>query len=569
MRPSPAGMGFASESASHSNRSLGLPPGCNVESPVSRLHHRKWEKPLLNAHASSPLQATYDLMEALAALTDDMRTALRKHDFDSVEKLSDKNSELRAQLASSQAKLAQYRVETREEVEVVRQLREFTTKVAEGDRLFRLWKQDLVTYKLFGVKEIRNAVMNIQHLRKAKRVGSLRDAFKGQPAIVVAAGPSRDKQFPLLREYADRAVVFTMNRCVDAFIDQNIVPDFLLVTDSQPAIPKLHLARSNAQTMPTVVSRVSVDPAVFEYDANHRFCYTDGHDHENGVMKLLGLPSFDKLPGMSVAHSSLLMAYHLGCSPIILVGQDLAFTDNRYYAKSDQDDIKITLSDDGKIALTSESPREVEAGIQRGAATEVVDVPGYYGTPVSTSSGMAKMITYYECIMEEIGDAAHVINATEGGAHLKGMEHLPFKEALETYCTDHVDAQATIAEITAAIPAYKTADEARALLTGLEKRIGRVEQLAKSCLKLLPKAETSKKHVQKLKDLYAELGRTQEPLDHLFATVNILDKLDEHLEGVKELDTIASLKRDFRTIQRAAARLRPFPTEALERFRDN
>ncbi len=371
-----------------------------------------------------------------------------------------------------------------------------------------------------------------------------------------------------LLEHADRSVIITMNRCVDAFIGQEIVPDFMLVTDSQPAIPKLHLKDSNAENTPTVVSRVSVSPGVFDYDAKHRFCYTDGHDHENGIMKLLGLPSFDKLPGMSVAHSSLLMAYHLGCSPIILVGQDLAFTDNRYYAKSDKDEINITLSVDGKHALTSASDREVEAGIKRGQATEVVDVPGFYGEPVKTSSSMAKMITYYGCIMEEISEHTHVINATEGGAFLKGMEHLSLREALETHCSEPFDVQAKVAEISASIPEYKSAEEAQELLVGLEKRISRVEHLAKSCLKLVPKVESSRKHLQKLKMLNQQLGKTQEPLDHLFATVNILDKLDEHLEGSKELDTIASLKRDFRTIQRAAARLRPFPTEALEQFNE-
>jgi hypothetical protein len=523
------------------------------------------ERKLLNAQAS-PLQATYSILEELADLTDTMRSALQKHDFNCVEDLSDQNSELRTKLAQSQAQLAGYQIETKDEIEVVRQLRELTSKVAEGDRLFKLWKQDLVTYKLFGVKEIRNAILNIKHLRKAKRVGSLIGAFKGRPAIIVAAGPSRDKQFPLIKEYKDKAVVLTMNRCVDAFIDQEIVPDFTLVTDSQPAIPKLHLARSSAETIPNVVSRVSVDTQVFDYTAHQRFCYTDGHDHENGIMQLLGLPSFDKLPGMSVAHSTLLMAYHLGCSPIILVGQDLAFTDNRYYAKSDRDDISVTLSVDGKVAMTSPSEREVEAGIQRGQATGVVEVPGFYGTPVATSTGMAKQIIYYECIMEEIAGKTQLINATEGGAFLKDMEHTSLREALETYCNETFDAQEIISKVCAEIPAYKSADEAREILEGLERRIARVELLAKSCLKLLPKVEGSRKHLKKLKELYAQLGKTQEPLDHLFATVNILDKLDEHLAGPKNLDTMGSLKQDFRTIQRAATRLRPFATEALAKF---
>ena len=42
-----------------------------------------------------------------------------------------------------------------------------------------------MTYRLFGVKEIRNAILNIKHLRKAKRLKPA-GRLHVKPAIIVA-----------------------------------------------------------------------------------------------------------------------------------------------------------------------------------------------------------------------------------------------------------------------------------------------------------------------------------------------------------------------------------------------
>lgn len=514
---------------------------------------------------TSPLESIHSIMEELADLASVMESALHEHQFDKLDGLAEKNTVLRARLSAEKADLAGFTPETAADLALVRDLRGLTERVAAGDRLFLLWKQDLSTYRLFGMKELRQSLLNMKHLRQIPRVGALNGVFKGRPAIIVAAGPSRDKQFPLLKKIAGQAVVITLNRCVDAFVDEGIVPDMMLVTDSQAVIPRLHLQASNPDTVPTVVSRVSVHPEVFDFDATRRFCYTDGHDHETGIMQLLGLKSFDKLPGMSVAHSSLLLAYHMGCNPIIMVGQDLAFTGDRYYAASDKDDIRLERLSDG-LARTTVSKREVAAGLDRAGGTLLVEVPGFDGTPVETNPAMAKMITYFEVIAEELEGNVELINATEGGAFLKGMSHRPFQEVVDQYCQEKFDPSATLEAAHAKVGDHKSAAETLELLKSLQRQLAHVRKLTKSCLKLVPLASGNPKKMAQLKATFARLGAHQEPLDFLFATASILGKLDDY-QAKKTFETTEDdLSHSFRRTLREANVLMGYVREALADF---
>lgn len=65
--------------------------------------------------------------------------------------------------------------------------------------------------------------------------------------------------------------------------------------------------------------------------------------------------------GSTVAHGAVSLAAALGASPIVLIGQDLAYTDGRHYAKgSAYDQVTIKIGEDGFSTVDSSSRIEMQ-----------------------------------------------------------------------------------------------------------------------------------------------------------------------------------------------------------------
>jgi len=107
----------------------------------------------------------------------------------------------------------------------------------------------------------------------------------------------------------------------------------------------------------------------------------------------------------------------MGCSPIILVGQDLAYTASSSHAEH------TVLSNKDLMNNILKSKSE----------SDIVWTDGIDGARVPTSRSYYSMIKYFEQIMTS--NPGHYINATEGGAHLEGTEVLALKEAIDLYCS--------------------------------------------------------------------------------------------------------------------------------------
>ncbi|HEY7491524.1 MAG TPA: tetratricopeptide repeat protein, partial [Candidatus Tectomicrobia bacterium] len=121
----------------------------------------------------------------------------------------------------------------------------------------------------------------------------------------------------------------------------------------------------------------------------------------------------------TVAHASILSAVILQCSPIVLVGQDLAFPTVRSHAThtvlTDQREMKTAQ-------LSDENAMWVE---------------GVKGDKVRTNRAYFSDKEYFERIVAE--NANHYINATEGGAHIRGTEIMALEDVLERFCQEDKD----------------------------------------------------------------------------------------------------------------------------------
>lgn len=283
---------------------------------------------------------------------------------------------------------------------------------------------DLKTQTAFAKIFFRNILENVPSLLTSPGIRSVKNALPEVPAVVVAAGPSLDKNMNLLKNSADRVLLISAATALKPLLNCGIAPDFVVAID-----PDDTTIKAFGMDMPPEKTWLLFDPGipatVIETFAAHRLAFDSTaylaqwiarHNEEKG--------SLGKT--LSVSHTGFLFARHLRCNPIILVGQDLAFIHNRmhcsdsFFAEELRDKIndKLSMNDLEKQNYTKYAESLAPARDIFGGATT---------TTVALDS-------YKNIFAEEIKTAEAVYNATEGGVAIPGAVNLCLKEALSLYC---------------------------------------------------------------------------------------------------------------------------------------
>ncbi|HEY4832211.1 MAG TPA: 6-hydroxymethylpterin diphosphokinase MptE-like protein, partial [Waddliaceae bacterium] len=84
----------------------------------------------------------------------------------------------------------------------------------------------VMEYMRFGEAFFHNFYRNLLELPKAYLGDKLYGKFEGVPAIICGAGPSLDKNLPLLKELEDRALIFAGGSAMNAINTFGILPHF-------------------------------------------------------------------------------------------------------------------------------------------------------------------------------------------------------------------------------------------------------------------------------------------------------------------------------------------------------
>jgi tetratricopeptide (TPR) repeat protein len=247
----------------------------------------------------------------------------------------------------------------------------------------------------------------------------LQDLFAGIPAILVAGGPSLDQNIHLLPRAKGKALIIAVDTVLPALCRHGVLPDFITSIDPQELTYEkladvVPLARDVALiSVPAVTPRVAKT-----FPAAGIFWLFSARAMEAWLNTLAGGKTLTAGAG-TVAHANILSAVILKCSPIVLVGQDLAFPTTRSHAKH------TVLTDQREMQTAQRSDENA------------MWVEGINGGKVRTNRAFFSDKEYFERIVAE--NPNHYINATEGGAHIRGTEIMPLEEVLERFCQEEQD----------------------------------------------------------------------------------------------------------------------------------
>lgn len=239
------------------------------------------------------------------------------------------------------------------------------------------------------------------------------DIYKDKPAFIVASGPSLDKNIKELKNALGKALILSCDGSLSALLKENIMPD---AVGSVERIYKTYEAFYKDKKIPEEV--VCACPAVvrkeifdcfnnkilsFFKDESLTEWMDEALEHKKGMI----------WSGASVSHMLFGLAYRLGCNPIILVGQDLAYSDEgvSHVANAEVKE-KVDL-------------KEVQTYVK-----------GKKGNMIPSTYIWNKFLVMYSEIVRAV--EIKVIDATEGGALIDGTEIATLKETIDRYCNDNI-----------------------------------------------------------------------------------------------------------------------------------
>lgn len=193
-------------------------------------------------------------------------------------------------------------------------------------------KTTLLTTLVRAADTTRNLLGNLDHYALGPGIAPLRDAAKDRPAVVVSAGPSLQRNLDELARpgVRDRCVIVAVQTVLKPLLQAGVRPHFVTALDYHEISRNFYddLDPQDLRDI-TLVCEPKVNRAVVEaYPGPVRCVGSSFLDRLLGPLRR----DMGTVPaGSTVAHLSFYLAQFLGCDPIVLVGQDLGFTDGLYY----------------------------------------------------------------------------------------------------------------------------------------------------------------------------------------------------------------------------------------------
>ena len=317
------------------------------------------------------------------------------------------------------------------------------------DECAELLREGVATHQImqntvdrFGRYWLLHGIQNIPYILQHPSLNELQKAIAGKPLIMVAPGPSLDKNINDLKKIAHKAVLCCISQCVGKLIKEGIKPDFVFAADPQNLVS--HFDEVKPDNVGALVLAATVNTNLYQVPAERFVTMAANGDSDEWLLEYLGQQP-NTSAGGSVACSVFSLGLLAQSNPLILVGQDLAFSNQKLYSKdSAKGDLKIEYTDDGK---SWKGEGEVERDINNEIAAEqtepqfakVFEIPGYYGGQVQTTEAFRIFWNWFAQSASSCKSGIPILNCTEGGAFIPGMQHIPLKEAAERYLHEDID----------------------------------------------------------------------------------------------------------------------------------
>jgi hypothetical protein len=421
---------------------------------------------------------------------------------------------------------------------------------------FAATRTHIITTMVQTDTTVRNELMNVGSYARWPGIAELEGIAAGRPAVLVAAGPSLERNLDVLATpgVRERCVIIAVQTVLRTMLDRGVRPHFVTAIDYHEISRRFYEGlRAEDVEGVTLIAEARVNAAVLDAWPGAVRMPEDAFLAE--VLAWGDRPARGALAqAATVAHLSYYLARYLGADPVVMIGQDLAFTDGQYYAN----DAAIHDVWAGELnAFNTLERMEWERIVRfRGHLYEGVD---HLGRRVYLDDQMATYLAQFERdFAPDVEAGRMVIDATEGGVAKRGAVAMPLVEALDRHAPPTMPEMAPMP-----IPAPRedpaVVAEVRGRLRSVRADERRIARGAREGRDLLRKMMRDQRDVARVNRLIGRINEIRDEAQSLRPAFGLLMRLNQ----------LGALKR-FRAdrLIRLAEGLDPFERQRLQIERD-
>ncbi|WP_408955671.1 motility associated factor glycosyltransferase family protein [Natroniella sp. ANB-PHB2] len=271
-----------------------------------------------------------------------------------------------------------------------------------------------------GKRIRKNIIENLSFINESLGVSNFKEAFLNKPIFIIAAGPSLDENIKQLKSIRDKGIIIAVDTALIPLLTEWIRPDFIVSIEPVKNSYKFFKDYLNLEI--PLVHSLGIHPKILkDYQGPKTVGFAKSDLLMDCLSKLINKGRI--ATGGSVASTALDFAMKLGGDPVVFVGQDFAFSKQG-----------ITHAEN-----TSYEQRKRDNSTLR-------QVEGINGDQVYTSTDYYLYLRWFERYIAD-NSQVNYIDATEGGAKIRGTKILSLKETIFKYCKSEINKSEIIANI--------------------------------------------------------------------------------------------------------------------------
>ncbi len=247
--------------------------------------------------------------------------------------------------------------------------------------------------------------------------------FSGKPVILVAAGPSLNEEIENLRyiKKNNLAYIISVGSAINTLLHHNIYPHAATTYDPKDVIWAVfkHIIDKKIVDIPLIFGSSVGHQTTKRYPGKMLHMITSQDSVSNYYLKGANgedIPFVSDSPSIAIITLQLLSQLKVG--KIILAGQNLALKGDKDYAEG------ISYRKDGKSKFVGDDKN-------------YISVKDVHGNNVYTLENYNTMRILMEEYIETL-TGIDIINATKGGADIKGTKFMPLENVIKEYLNEPV-----------------------------------------------------------------------------------------------------------------------------------
>lgn len=267
----------------------------------------------------------------------------------------------------------------------------------------------LNTIKKFKYVWLTNRWKNLE--KRSVEANCLIPLMQKKTVIIVSAGPSLEKNMHLLKNVGNKAIIIAAGSAIQILHRNGIIPHLRAAFDSS-ALQERIFDGLNGDDCPLIYTPNLNFQVLKNYGDKTIKFFSYGSDYLSEYLYNVINRTYQSVStGVSISNTVAFLALFLGCKKIILLGQDLCYTDNKMHAE-------------GTWETKSENLRHLKT-------SNVFLTKDIYGNDVYTDPVLTTMKNTFEDTARNYKNC-EFINASEGGLRLDGFLNKRFSEVLES-----------------------------------------------------------------------------------------------------------------------------------------